>query len=103
MHKDQKAWQIEWGMKNLTQHAPHIEANLSFIIGLPGEKNEDTKVTLDLIEVLCDMNPKARCSVCVYMPYPGTPLWEQALAQGYVPPDHQEGWCDLDLNRGNTP
>ncbi|MBI5713784.1 MAG: B12-binding domain-containing radical SAM protein [Chloroflexi bacterium] len=103
MHKDQKAWQIEWGMKNLTQHAPHIEANLSFIIGLPGEKNEDTKVTLDLIEVLCDMNPKTRCSVCVYMPYPGTPLWAQALAQGYVPPSHQEGWCDLDLNRGNTP
>jgi radical SAM superfamily enzyme YgiQ (UPF0313 family) len=42
IHKDQKAWQIEWGMKNLTQSAPHIEANLSFIIGLPGEKNEDT-------------------------------------------------------------
>ncbi|MBI4632018.1 MAG: hypothetical protein HY740_09960, partial [Chloroflexi bacterium] len=28
---------------------------------------------------------------------------EQALAQGYVPPSYQEGWCDLDLNRGNTP
>ncbi len=103
MHKDQKAWQIEWGVRNLTQGAPHIEANLSFIIGLPGEKGEDTKVTLDLIETLCDISPKARCSVCVYMPYPGTPLWPQALAQGYVPPDNQEGWCNFDLNRGNTP
>jgi hypothetical protein len=37
------------------------------------------------------------------MPYPGTPLWPQALALGYVPPDSQEGWCDMDLNRGNTP
>lgn len=103
MHKDQKAWQIEWGVRNLTQYAPHIEANLSFIIGLPGETAADTKITLDLIEKLCEINPKARCSVCVYMPYPGTPLWPQALAQGYVPPAHQEGWCNFDLNRGNTP
>ncbi len=103
MHKDQKAWQIEWGMKNLTEGAPHIEANLSFIIGLPDEKPEDTQITFDLIEKICDMNEKARCSVCVYMPYPGTPLWPQALELGYQPPDHQEGWCDMDLNRGNTP
>jgi radical SAM superfamily enzyme YgiQ (UPF0313 family) len=103
IHKDQKAWQIEWGMKNLTEGAPHIEANLSFIVGLPGEKPEDTQITFDLIEKICDMNAKARCSVCVYMPYPGTPLWPQALEQGYVPPANQAGWCDFDLNRGNTP
>ena len=103
MHKDQKAWQIEWGVRNLVEHAPGIEANLSFIVGLPGETDADTKITLDLIERLCDINPKARCSVCVYMPYPGTPLWPQALAQGYAPPADQEGWCDMDLNRGNTP
>lgn len=103
IHKDQKAWQIEWGMKNLTEGAPHIEANLSFIIGLPGEKPEDTRITFDIIEKICGLNEKARCSVCVYMPYPGTPLWPQALAQGYVPPAHQEGWCNFDLNRGNTP
>jgi len=103
MHKDQKAWQIEWGMRNLTEGAPSIEANLSFIVGLPGETPEDTQITFDLIEQICAMNEKARCSVCVYMPYPGTPLWPQALEQGYVPPAHQEGWCDMDLNRANTP
>jgi radical SAM superfamily enzyme YgiQ (UPF0313 family) len=103
IHKDQKAWQIEWGMRNLTGHAPNIEANLSFIVGLPGETPADTQITLSLIETLCEMNEKARCSVCVYMPYPGTPLWPQALELGYVPPPTQEGWCDMDLNRGNTP
>jgi radical SAM superfamily enzyme YgiQ (UPF0313 family) len=103
IHKDQKAWQIEWGMKNLAAGAPNVEANLSFIVGLPGEQGEDTKITLDLIERLCDLSEKIRCSVCVYMPYPGTPLWPQALAQGYQPPERQEGWCDFDLNRGNTP
>lgn len=103
IHKDQKAWQIEWGMKNLVAGAPNVEANLSFIVGLPGEQGEDTKITLDLIERLCALSEKIRCSVCVYMPYPGTPLWPQALAQGYQPPERQEGWCDFDLNRGNTP
>jgi radical SAM superfamily enzyme YgiQ (UPF0313 family) len=103
MHKDQKAEQIEWGVGNLVRLAPAIEANLSFIMGLPEENDAERKVTFDLIERLADMSPKVRCSVCVYMPYPGTPLWPEALARGYVPPAHQEGWTAFDLNRGNTP
>ncbi len=103
MHKDQKAWQVEWGIRNLVEGAPDVEANVSFIVGLPDETDEDTKITFDTIETLADMSQKVRCSVCVYMPYPGTPLWPQALEMGYIPPDNQEGWCDLDLNRGNTP
>ncbi len=103
IHKDQKAWQIEWGVKNLVHGAPNVEANLSFIIGLPGETPADTQVTLDLIERVCALSEKVRGSVCVYMPYPGTPLWPQALALGYQPPADQLGWCAFDLNRGNTP
>jgi len=103
MHKDQKAEQIEWGVRNLAQIAPHIEANLSFIVGLPEESAADRKVTFDLIEQLCAISDKARCSVCVYMPYPGTPLWPDAVARGFVEPASQEGWCNFDLNRGNTP
>jgi radical SAM superfamily enzyme YgiQ (UPF0313 family) len=103
MHKDQKAEQIEWGVRNLVEIAPEIEANLSFIAGLPDENDTERKVTFDLIERLAAMSPKVRCSVCVYMPYPGTPLWPEALRRGYVPPANQEGWCAFDLNRGNTP
>ncbi|MBI1801783.1 MAG: B12-binding domain-containing radical SAM protein [Chloroflexi bacterium] len=103
IHKDQKAGQIEWAVRNLAGYAPHIEANLSFIIGLPAETHEDSLVTIRLIERLAAINEKARCSVCVYMPYPGTPLWPEALARGFVPPPTQDGWTDFDLNRGNTP
>ncbi len=103
IQKDQDADQIEWGMRNLVHGAPHIEANLSFIVGFPDETQEEARVTFDLIERLAAMSEKIRCSMCVYMPYPGTPLWPQALEAGYVPPEHQEGWCDMDLNRGNTP
>ena len=103
MHKDQKAEQIEWGVRNLAEIVPEVEANLSFIVGLPEETDADRQITFDLIGRLCEINPKARCSVCVYMPYPGTPLWPEALARGFVVPASQDGWCDFDLNRGNTP
>lgn len=103
IHKDQKAEQIEWGVRNLAHYAPHIEANLSFIIGLPAETPADRRITLDLIERLCAINPKARCSLAIYMPYPGTPLWPDALRRGYVPPEDQMGWSEFDIHKGNTP
>jgi radical SAM superfamily enzyme YgiQ (UPF0313 family) len=103
INKDQKAEQIEWGVRNLAEYAPHIEANLSFIIGLPEEDPLERKITIELIDRLCQINRNARCSVCIYMPYPGTPLWPDALKRGYIPPDNQLGWTEFDLNRGNTP
>lgn len=103
MNKDQKAEMIEWGVRNLAEYAPHIEANLSFIFGLPAEDKTERQITIETIDRLCQINPKARCSICIYMPYPGTPLWPDALARGYIPPDNQEGWANFDLNRGNTP
>lgn len=103
IYKDQKAEQIEWGIGNLVRIAPHIEANCSFIVGLPEETDEEVQVTFDVIERLADMSQNVRCSICVYMPYPGTPLWPKALEMGYSPPADQEGWVGMDLNRGNTP
>jgi radical SAM superfamily enzyme YgiQ (UPF0313 family) len=103
MTKDQDAEQILWGIGNLVQYAPHIEANCSFIVGMPEEQPPETQLTFEAIEKLAALSDKVRCSVCVYMPYPGTPLWPKALEMGYVPPANQEGWCDMDLNRGNTP
>lgn len=103
IHKDQKAEMIEWGVRNLAEYAPDIEANLSFILGLPAEGPDERRVTLALIERVCDANPKARCSVAIYMPYPGTPLWPDALSRGYIPPADQLGWTAFDIHKGNTP
>ncbi len=103
IHKDQKAEMIEWGIRNLAEHAPHVEANLSFILGLPAEGPAERRVTLDVIERVCAINSRARCSVAIYMPYPGTPLWPDALSRGYVPPSDQIGWAEFDIHKGNTP
>lgn len=103
IHKDQQAEMIEGGVRNLAEYAPHIEANLSFIFGLPEENEAERQITIELIDRLCQLNPNARCSIAIYMPYPGTPLWPDALARGYAPPASQAGWAEFDLNRGNTP
>ena len=105
--RTRSAEQIEWGVRNLVDIAPHIEANLSFIVGLPEENEVERKVTFDLIERLAAMSPKVRCSVCVYMPYPGTPLWPDALKRGYVPPDQPGGldatWTSTAATRRGCP
>ena len=103
MTKDQKDWQVPWGIRNLVEGAPHIEANVSFIFGLPHERPEDARANLDGIEYLCSLGKSVRCSVSMYMPYPGTPLWQRALEAGYEPPSTQSGWAELDLDRSNTP
>ena len=103
IHKDQKAEWILRGVQTLADYAPDIEANLSFILGLPAEGTEERRETLRVIEEVCRSNPRARCSVAIYMPYPGTPLWPDALARGYQPPASQEGWTEFDIHKGNTP
>ena len=101
--KDQQVWQIEWGVDNLVRGAPDVEANLSFMFGLPDETADDRAATFDLMERLAAKSDNVRCSVSAYMPYPGTPLWPTAVERGFVPPPDQDGWSDFDIGSGNTP
>jgi radical SAM superfamily enzyme YgiQ (UPF0313 family) len=70
----------------------------SFISNFPGETLEDIKLTLQLIERLHAVNPHFRNSpVYHYTPYPGTPMYEQAITAGFVPPDSFEGWAHFNF------
>ncbi|KRT59571.1 hypothetical protein Ga0076813_15642, partial [endosymbiont of Ridgeia piscesae] len=58
--------------------------------------------TLDLIDWIVDTDPDARVSIYNYAPYPGSPMYEDALAgvDGYPrfePPASMEGWGRLKL------
>ncbi|HYU79921.1 MAG TPA: radical SAM protein [Vicinamibacterales bacterium] len=70
----------------------------SFISNFPGETLDDIKLTLDLIDRLHRANPNFRNSpVYHYTPYPGTPMFEQAVKLGFVPPSSLEGWSSFDF------
>lgn len=63
-------------------HSYGITMNLSFIIGTPGETEEDIKMTIDFI----DKNSAKLKGVEIFiiLPYPGTPIWTYCKRQGLV-------------------
>ena len=39
----------------------------------------------------------------IYAPYPGTPLYEDAIRQGFIPPKTLEDWAQYDYYEAQTP
>jgi len=72
-----------------------ICANLTYIIGYPGESTESMLATIDQcrrVHVAC---PLSRATVWPFRPIPGTAMWDQAIAEGYPPPTRLEDFGSL--------
>lgn len=72
-----------------------ICANLTYIIGYPGEPRESMLATIDQcrrVHVAC---PRSRATVWPYRPIPGTAMWDQAIEQGFVAPTRLEDFGKL--------
>jgi len=68
----------------------------SWMIGFPTETKEEIFDTMRLMRHLKKENPIAQHhAISVYTPYPGTPLYELAIQNGFVPPDTLEGWSKV--------
>jgi hypothetical protein len=76
----------------------------NFMCGFPGERPEDLRATVRLMLSLLDGNPRARIpGAFVFVPYPGTELYEEAVRLGFSPPSSLEGWAGLDAERVAVP
>jgi radical SAM superfamily enzyme YgiQ (UPF0313 family) len=62
-----------------------IRVTANFMLGLPEETPEDLQMTVDLATELDIMD----FGYFVFYPYPGTQLFQTALAKGYIPDDYQ--------------
>ena len=62
----------------------------AFMIGLPGEEQEDIQQTIALAEDI----QATEYYASNYVPYPGTQLYEVALQNGFIPPDNILGWSE---------
>jgi radical SAM superfamily enzyme YgiQ (UPF0313 family) len=72
-----------------------ICANLTYIIGYPGESRESMLATIDQcrrVHVAC---PRSRATVWPFRPIPGTAMWDQAIEQGFVAPTKLEDFGKL--------
>lgn len=72
-----------------------ICANLTYIIGYPGESKESMLATIDQCRRVHVAAPLSRATVWPYRPIPGTAMWDQAIAEGYVPPTELEAFGSL--------
>lgn len=80
-----------------------ILGSYTFIVGFPGESYEEQEETFDFIRKLWLLNPRPETRVHIYTPYPGTTLYEEALALGFIPPKELDGWSDFDYYKALTP
>jgi anaerobic magnesium-protoporphyrin IX monomethyl ester cyclase len=70
-----------------------IKAVFMFMYGFPGETWTDICQTLDVIDGLEGMNEYVVVShLGFFAPFPGTPLFDVAVKEGFKPPTSLEGW-----------
>lgn len=81
----------------------NIKLRYNFIIGFPTETVDEIKQTLSLIERLMCENPNLEPPfVNIYTPYPGTPIFDLAVEQGFIPPTTLEEWGQISWNNPNN-
>jgi anaerobic magnesium-protoporphyrin IX monomethyl ester cyclase len=63
-----------------------------FLFGIPGETEADLAESAALMLRLVDENPKAREGLQVFVPYPGSELFDLAVQHGLAAPRKLEDW-----------
>lgn len=75
----------------------------TFIVGFPGETPAEIENTYALIEKLRTLRPMPETRVHLFGPFPGTPLYDEAIRHGFVPPRNLEEWADFNYYESQTP
>lgn len=80
-----------------------IHGSFTIIVGYPGFPEENIKRTLDFGEKIATMSSLHEVKAHIYMPFPGTPLYERAIQYGFIPPKNLEDWGNYDYYAVQTP
>ena len=80
-----------------------IIGSYTLIVGFPGETQTELEETFSLASELRALARSVETRVHVFAPYPGTPLYEKALLNGFQPPTGLAGWSHYDYYTSMTP
>lgn len=80
-----------------------IIGSYTFMVGFPDEKEEEYEETFSLVRSLWNLRVPLETKIHIYLPYPGTPLFDEALNMGFVPPQSLEEWSDFNYYEAMTP
>lgn len=76
-----------------------IKNTASIVLGSPTETEEEMEMTLKLLD---EINP-TRHTYCLYTPYPGSPLFDEIVANGlFKPPKTLEEWAGFTVDIGKA-
>ena len=76
-----------------------LPASYSAIVGLPTESKEEFEATINLLYKIYQIHSRAAFTLGVYLPYPGSRLYEFAQEHGFKPPLRTEDWGKIDRFR----
>lgn len=77
----------------------NVPACYSVIVGLPSETKEEFDATVNLLYKIYKIHPEATFTLGAYMPYPGSLMYDMAIAAGFKPPVKTEDWGKIDRFR----
>lgn len=80
-----------------------ILGSYTFIVGYPGETEREQNETFEFVQRLWELDVRPETKVHIYLPYPGTALYNEAIERGFVPPDRLEDWSGFDYYKAMTP
>lgn len=102
LQKDQRADMITKAVAKLARYG--IDATLGFIVGAPGETEEERQETVSVIYQVKKLHPTAETPVFMFAPYPGSELVNQMQSDPKAAaslPKNLDEWsrCDLFSSR----
>lgn len=88
------------GFRLAAKYSFNVDA--SAIVGFPFEDEKDWKETIDMAVRIDELNPgRTKFNFGVYVPYPGTPIVEQAKQRGFKFPEDIMAWSSFDIMKGS--
>jgi anaerobic magnesium-protoporphyrin IX monomethyl ester cyclase len=95
LQKDTKLEEIYFTTKKCK--SLDIAADLTFIVGFPGEEIEDVRATFKLILELKEMSPKFTVWLFYYKPFPGSVILNKISEMGFKIPTTTVEWAEYDM------
>ena len=75
-------------------HSAGLHVSACYLFGLPGDTDETHRQTFDLmLRHNCEW-----ANIFTVMPYPGSALYDEAVASGWQPPNNYTGWSQYTPN-----
>lgn len=81
----------------------NVSVLYSFMLGTTTETKDELYQTIDLIVEISRIHGNSSFTVGMYMPYPGTELYQLAIKEGFVPPVRMIDWRLIDRWRNTVP